>query len=95
VRCSGSYKELACRPAPSTPSPPPTLWPIARIRNVGYAIDNGDRARPAVAAPIHGLPSAYISISRPGSRVTLDQVAVIAPEVRAAAEDLRTAFHGV
>jgi IclR family acetate operon transcriptional repressor len=74
------------------------LADLARIRNVGYAIDNGEQELGVrcVAAPIHGLPfRAAISISGPSSRVTLDQVAVIAPEVRAAADDLRTAFHGV
>jgi IclR family acetate operon transcriptional repressor len=50
------------------------LADIARIRKVGYAVDNGEQELGVrcVAAPIHGLPfRAAISVSGPSSRMNI------------------------
>ena len=49
----------------------------------------------SVAVPVRGLSfRAAISVSGPDSRVTLDGVPQIAPDLQAVAEQLRTAFAG-
>lgn len=67
------------------------LSALARAREVGYAIDDGEQELGVrcVAVPLTGLPFlAAISVSGPSSRITLDDVPRIAPELQAVADDI-------
>jgi IclR family acetate operon transcriptional repressor len=71
------------------------LEELAAVRDRGYAVDDGEQELGVrcVAVPIPGLPFvAAVSMSGPSSRVTIDQVDVIAPVLQRAAEDLREGF---
>ena len=68
------------------------------VRRAGYAIDDGEQELGVrcVAVPIRDLPfRAALSVSGPSSRVTMEQVGVIAPGVQAMAEQVSAAFKGV
>ncbi len=68
------------------------------VRRAGYAIDDGEQELGVrcVAVPIRDLPfRAALSVSGPSSRVTMEQVGVIAPGVQAVAEQVSAAFKGV
>ena len=67
------------------------------VRRQGYAVEDSEQELGvrSVAVPVRGLPfRAAISVSGPDSRVTLDGVPQIAPDLQAVAEQLRTAFGG-
>ena len=71
------------------------LEELEAVRERGYAVDDGEQELGVrcVAVPIAGLPfRAAVSISGPSSRVTLDEVDVIAPVLQRAAEQLRDGF---
>ena len=68
------------------------------VRRAGYAIDDSEQELGVrcVAVPIRDLPfRAALSVSGPSSRVTMEQVGVIAPGLRAVAEQVSAAFKGV
>jgi IclR family acetate operon transcriptional repressor len=76
-------------------TPAKMLEELDAIRTRGYAIDDGEQELGVrcVAAPIPGLPFlAAVSVSGPSSRVTIDEVDVIAPVLQRAADDLRDGF---
>jgi IclR family transcriptional regulator, acetate operon repressor len=77
-------------------SPAALLADLARIRDVGYAIDDGEQELGVrcVAVPVPGLPfKAALSVSGPSSRVSLDQVELIVPDIQAVARQLRHALN--
>jgi IclR family transcriptional regulator, acetate operon repressor len=77
-------------------TPDAMIRELELIRRVGYAVDDGEQELGVrcVAVPIPGLPfRAALSVSGPSSRVTIEQVEVIAPDVQSVAEKLRSAFH--
>jgi IclR family transcriptional regulator, acetate operon repressor len=71
------------------------LAELATIREAGYAVDDGEQELGVrcVAVPVPNLPfPAAISVSGPDSRVTADQVGLIAPAARRAAAELTDVF---
>jgi DNA-binding IclR family transcriptional regulator len=73
----------------------PLLEALATVREVGYAIDDAEQELGVrcVAVPIHGLPfKAALSVSGPNSRITLEQIPVMAPVMQATARSLRDGF---
>jgi IclR family acetate operon transcriptional repressor len=77
-------------------TPDAMIRELELIRRVGYAVDDGEQELGVrcVAVPIPGLPfRAALSVSGPSSRVTIEQVEVIAPDVQSVADKLRSAFH--
>lgn len=72
-------------------TPDAMLTALAQARDRGYALDDGEQELGVrcVAVPLLGLPFlAAISISGPSSRVTMEDVPRIAPDLRAVAEEL-------
>jgi IclR family acetate operon transcriptional repressor len=79
-------------------SPDAMVAALAVVRKQGYAVDAGDHELGVrcVAVRIRGLPfRAALSVSGPSSRVTAEQVPVIAPDIQAAATRVRLAFHAM
>ena len=75
--------------------PQPMLEALAQVRERGYALDDGEQELGVrcVAVPIKQLPFAgALSVSGPSSRITLEQVPHIAPDLQAAAANLEAAF---
>jgi DNA-binding IclR family transcriptional regulator len=73
----------------------PLLEEVGRIREAGYSIDDGEQELGVrcVAVPISGLPfKAAISVSGPSSRVTVEQIPLMAPVMQATATGLRDGF---
>ena len=71
---------------------------LGTVRKQGYAVDDGEQELGVrcVAVPIRGLPfRAALSVSGPSSRVTVEQVPLIAPDIQAAANRVRLAFHAM
>ena len=67
------------------------LAELAQVRKLGYALDDGEQeiGVRCVAVPLLGLPFlAAISVSGPSSRITLDDVPRIAPELQAVADGI-------
>lgn len=67
------------------------LASLAEFRERGYVLDDGEQELGVrcVAVPLTGIPFlAAISVSGPSSRVTMDEVARIAPELLAVASDI-------
>jgi len=78
-------------------SPDAMIAALGAVRQQGYAVDDGEQELGVrcVAAPIRGLPfRAALSVSGPSSRVTIEQVPLIAPDIQAAANRVRAAFAG-
>lgn len=76
-------------------SPDQMLTTLRQIRKNGYAVDEGEQELGVrcVAVPIPGLPfTAAASVSGPSSRVTLDSIPTMAPDIQAVAADIREAF---
>lgn len=74
---------------------PDMLAELGRIRDRGYAIDDGEQELGvrSVAVPIAGLPfPAALSVSGPSSRVGPDDPARIASSLQRVAAELATAF---
>jgi IclR family acetate operon transcriptional repressor len=72
-------------------TPESMLPALAEARKLGYAVDDGEQELGVrcVAVPLPGLPFlAAISVSGPSSRVTMDDVTRIAPELQAVADDI-------
>jgi IclR family transcriptional regulator, acetate operon repressor len=68
---------------------------LETVRRQGFAVDDGEQELGVrcVAVPVRGLPfPAAISISGPDSRVTLDAVTQIAPDLQTVSDQLRTTF---
>jgi IclR family acetate operon transcriptional repressor len=79
-------------------SPDAMVTALGTVRKQGYAVDDGEQELGVrcVAVPIRGLPfRAALSVSGPSSRVTADQVPLIAPDIQAAANRVRLAFHAM
>jgi IclR family acetate operon transcriptional repressor len=79
-------------------SPDAMVTALGTVRKQGYAVDDGEQELGVrcVAVPIRGLPfRAALSVSGPSSRVTVDQVPLIAPDIQAAANRVRLAFHAM
>jgi len=79
-------------------SPDAMVAALGTVRKQGYAVDDGEQELGVrcVAVPIRGLPfRAALSVSGPSSRVTVDQVPLIAPDIQAAANRVRLAFHAM
>ncbi|HSU37462.1 MAG TPA: IclR family transcriptional regulator [Propionibacteriaceae bacterium] len=79
-------------------SPDAMIAALGTVRKQGYAVDDGEQELGVrcVAVPIRGLPfRAALSVSGPSSRVTADQVPLIAPDIQAAADRVRLAFHAM
>ncbi len=79
-------------------SPDAMVAALGAVRKQGYAVDDGEQELGVrcVAVPIRGLPfRAALSVSGPSSRVTIEQVPLIAPDVQAAANRVRLAFHAM
>ena len=79
-------------------SPDAMLAALGAVRKQGYAVDDGEQELGVrcVAVPIRGLPfRAALSVSGPSSRVTVEQVPLIAPDIQAAANRVRLAFHAM
>jgi IclR family acetate operon transcriptional repressor len=75
--------------------PEKMLDELATVRQRGYAIDDGEQELGVrcVAVPIPGLPfRAAVSVSGPSSRITVDEVDVIAPVLQAAVHELSDGF---
>lgn len=75
--------------------PQAMLEALAEIRERGYAVDDGEQELGVrcVAVPIKELPfAAALSVSGPSSRISFEQVQLIAPDLQAAAADLGGAF---
>ena len=71
------------------------LTELATIRETGFAVDDGEQELGVrcVAVPVPDLPfRAAISVSGPSSRVTAEQVQLIAPAARTAAAELTGVF---
>jgi IclR family acetate operon transcriptional repressor len=76
-------------------TPEAMLVELARAREVGYALDDGEQELGVrcVAVPLRGLPFlAAISVSGPSSRVTMDDVPLIAPELQAVAAEISRTY---
>ena len=74
---------------------PEMLVELAKIRQAGHAVDDGEQELGVrcVAVPVPELPfRAAISVSGPSSRVTTEQVERIAPAARDIAAELTRAF---
>ena len=79
-------------------SPDAMVAALGTVRKQGYAVDDGEQELGVrcVAVPIRGLPfRAALSVSGPSSRVTVEQVPLIAPDIQAAANRVRLAFHAM
>ena len=79
-------------------SPDAMVAALGVVRKQGYAVDDGEQEPGVrcVAVPIRGLPfRAALSVSGPSSRVTAEQVPLIAPDIQAAANRVRLAFHAM
>ncbi len=79
-------------------SPDAMVAALGAVRKQGYAVDDGEQELGVrcVAVPIRGLPfRAALSVSGPSSRVTVEQVPLIAPDIQAAANRVRLAFHAM
>ena len=79
-------------------SPDVMIAALGAVRKQGYAVDDGEQELGVrcVAVPIRGLPfRAALSVSGPSSRVTVEQVPLIAPDIQAAANRVRLAFHAM
>ncbi len=79
-------------------SPDAMVAALGAVRKQGYAVDDGEQELGVrcVAVPIRGLPfRAALSVSGPSSRVTVEQVPQIAPDIQAAAHRVRLAFHAM
>jgi len=79
-------------------SPDVMVAALGAVRKQGYAVDDGEQELGVrcVAVPIRGLPfRAALSVSGPSSRVTVEQVPLIAPDIQAAANRVRLAFHAM
>ena len=79
-------------------SPDAMIAALGAVRKQGYAVDDGEQELGVrcVAVPIRGLPfRAALSVSGPSSRVTVEQVPLIAPDIQAAANRVRLAFHAM
>ena len=79
-------------------SPDVMVAALGAVRKQGYAVDDGEQELGVrcVAVPIRGLPfRAALSVSGPSSRVTVEQVPRIAPDIQAAANRVRLAFHAM
>ena len=79
-------------------SPDVMVAALGTVRKQGYAVDDGEQELGVrcVAVPIRGLPfRAALSVSGPSSRVTVEQVPRIAPDIQAAANRVRLAFHAM
>ncbi len=64
---------------------------LAEARDTGYALDDGEQELGVrcVAVPLTGLPFlAAVSVSGPSSRVTMDEVPRIAPQLQAVAAEI-------
>ncbi len=71
------------------------LTALAQARELGYALDDGEQELGVrcVAVPLTGLPFlAAISVSGPSSRLTMDDVPRIAPELQAVAQKISSNF---
>jgi IclR family transcriptional regulator, acetate operon repressor len=82
-------------PAHTLTTPEAMQEALEAVRRRGYAVDDGEQELGVrcVAVPVRGLPfPAAISVSGPDSRVTLDAVAQIAPDLQAVSDQLRNAF---
>lgn len=81
---------------PNTLSTPEAMQEaLEAVRRRGYAVDDGEQELGVrcVAVPVRGLPfPAAISVSGPDSRITLDAVTQIAPDLQAVSDQLRNAF---
>jgi IclR family acetate operon transcriptional repressor len=67
------------------------LTTLQRARELGYTLDDGEQEPGVrcVSVPLPGLPFlAAISVSGPSSRVTMEDVPRIAPELQAVAADI-------
>ena len=67
------------------------LGELAQARELGYALDDGEQELGVrcVAVPLTGLPFlAAISVSGPSSRITMEDVPRIAPELQAVADGI-------
>jgi IclR family acetate operon transcriptional repressor len=74
------------------------LAALAQVRELGYAIDDGEQELGVrcIAAAVHGLPfAAAVSVSGPSSRLGIDHVPAIAPDIQAVAAEVSEAFHSV
>lgn len=72
-------------------TPDAMLEALTQAREVGYALDDGEQELGVrcVAVPLTGLPFlAAISVSGPSSRVTMEDVPRIAPELQAVAAEI-------
>lgn len=71
------------------------LAALARARELGYALDDGEQELGVrcVAVPLIGLPFlAAISVSGPSSRLTMEDVPRIAPQLQAVATQISSNF---
>lgn len=71
------------------------LTALAQARELGYALDDGEQELGVrcVAVPLTGLPFlAAISVSGPSSRLTMEDVPRIAPELQAVATQIGSNF---
>jgi IclR family acetate operon transcriptional repressor len=76
-------------------TPDAMLGELTTARELGYALDDGEQELGVrcVAAPLVGLPFlAAISISGPSSRLTIEDVPRVAPELKKAAQQIRRNF---
>ena len=76
-------------------TPEAMLPALAEARDLGYAVDDGEQERGVrcVAVPLRGLPFlAAISISGPSSRITLEEVPQIGPELQAVAAEIARTY---
>ena len=72
-------------------SPQAMLTELAQARRRGYVLDDGEQELGVrcVAVPLPGLPfRAALSVSGPSSRVTMDEVPRIAPDLQAVAAEI-------
>ncbi len=77
-------------------TPKAMLATLGHAREIGYAIDDGEQELGVrcVSAPLKGLPFlAAISVSGPSSRVSMEDVPRIAPEVQRVAAEIGRDFH--
>lgn len=71
------------------------LTALTQARELGYALDDGEQELGVrcVAVPLTGLPFlAAISVSGPSSRVTLEDVPRIAPQLQSVAAEIGASF---
>lgn len=76
-------------------TPEAMLSALAEARDLGYALDDGEQELGVrcVAVPLIGLPFlAAISVSGPSSRLTMDEVPRIAPELQSVAAEISRKF---